>query len=487
MNPPHNPYATALDGLDLPDPVAAFFAFCREREQIRTRREQGQPAPWSADPIFQRGRFLNVFREDDRGSKAIVRFAEHLKDDLPRLIQALFFARWCNSQSTLDALDANLLAEPVRLRNNLESLPNQPWCNVTAYPVEPVTYKGDLYSRFDTATTLFGEISKELTQAILDAQGDVVRATEAVNSMFAMSNDFPIFMAVIDVAWFRPDVINPASHVPTGIGAVAFLDRLQQHLKLDSHEQTCDAMMALQKKHWPEAKRPFQPIDIEYLSCECRKYFSYVNGTKQFEGKNLFRAGETAQLTFDVDEASEACAPTQTQIHVIAGGPCSGKTTVLRALQAAGHRIEFETAERALEEGIAQGHSAAKLRADPIHWQQEMLRKDYQLFDKLPVDELIFTDTSFLETLVFGARAGITVGPQLQLWLRHKRYKAVFFLEPLNDYQQSDVRLESHEIAMQISTQVRASYLQFGYEVITVPAATVTERVAFILSRVNAD
>ena len=28
-------------------------------------------------------------------------------------------------------------------------------------------------------------------------------------------------------------------------------------------------------------------IDIEYQSCECRKYFSYVNGTKKFEGKNL--------------------------------------------------------------------------------------------------------------------------------------------------------------------------------------------------------
>ena len=24
----------------------------------------------------------------------------------------------------------------------------------------------------------------------------------------------------------------------------------------------------------------------EYQSCECRKYFSYINGTKKFEGKN---------------------------------------------------------------------------------------------------------------------------------------------------------------------------------------------------------
>ncbi len=64
-----NPYATALDGLELPDPVQSFFDFCIERERIRTRRASGQPGPWSADPIFQQGRFLNVFREDDRGTR----------------------------------------------------------------------------------------------------------------------------------------------------------------------------------------------------------------------------------------------------------------------------------------------------------------------------------------------------------------------------------------------------------------------------------
>ena len=48
-------------------------------------------------------------------------------------------------------------------------------------------------------------------------------------------------------------------------------------------------MIELQKEYWPDAKRAFEPIDIEYLSCECRKYYSYVNGTKLFEGKNLFK------------------------------------------------------------------------------------------------------------------------------------------------------------------------------------------------------
>ena len=287
MNEFHNPYATALDGLVLDDPVSAFFDFCREREKIRFLRKSGAPGPWTEDPIFQQGRFLNVFREDDRGSKAILRFARSLEKDLSSLTHALFFARWCNRQETLDKLSIKILSRSKELRKKLETL--DPWCNVTAYPVEPVHWEGMHYSRFDAATILFGEIKESLTETITGAQRDVIKATSAVNALFRMQNDFPIFMAIIDLAWFRPDIIDPGSHVPTGIGAVAYLDRLQTYFDLEDHQQTCDRMIALQKEYWPEAKRAFQPIDIEYLSCECRKYYSYVNGTKQFEGKNVFR------------------------------------------------------------------------------------------------------------------------------------------------------------------------------------------------------
>jgi hypothetical protein len=113
-------------------------------------------------------------------------------------------------------------------------------------------------------------------------------ANHAINARFKMSNDFPVFMALVDLALFAPDLTRPDSAVPTGIGAAPYLDRLQQHLKCSNHQATAEKMIKLQATYWPEARRKFTPIDIEYLSCECRKYFSYVNGTKKFEGKNLF-------------------------------------------------------------------------------------------------------------------------------------------------------------------------------------------------------
>merc|ERR1712194_388597 len=74
------------------------------------------------------------------------------------------------------------------------------------------------------------------------------------------------------------------------------LERLQAHLGLTNHNDVFQKMIELQPEYWPEAKRKFEPIDIEYLCCECRKYYSYVNGTKTFEGKNVFTPGKSPEI-----------------------------------------------------------------------------------------------------------------------------------------------------------------------------------------------
>ncbi|MEM7369681.1 MAG: nucleotide kinase domain-containing protein [Bacteroidota bacterium] len=282
----NNPYATALDGLVIEDPVHAFFDWCKEREQIRIRRESGHPPPWTDDPVFQQGRFLNVFREDDKGSRAVVQFCQAVKDQRSDLVHALFFARWCNHHLTLNMIGAEMLTHPLALQARLRDLGDQ-WCS-EVYPVVPLQWEGKSYDRFTACTELFPQIVPFLLEAIQTADGNVVTATETINATFQMENDFPIFMALIDVSWFFPDLIRPDSPVPSGIGAIPYLDRLQHHLGCADHHEVAEKMIAKQATLWPEAKRSFTPVDIEYLSCECRKYFSYLNGTKRFEGRNLF-------------------------------------------------------------------------------------------------------------------------------------------------------------------------------------------------------
>jgi hypothetical protein len=282
-----NPYRHALAGLEIEDPVKAFFDWCIERERIRSKRDNGEPQPWTQDPVFQKGRFLNVFREDDKGTKAVLRFADATKASVPDLIHALFFARWCNQHSTLTALHSDLLKSPDDLRRVLLEDVSQPWAS-EVYPVEPVLWEGREYSRLDACVEMFPKCLGFLEDCIRSAHGNVMDANNRINARFRMSNDFPIFMALVDLALFKPDLIRPDSPVPTGIGAAPYLDLLQRHLRCTSHQEAAARMIELQDTYWPEARRTFMPIDIEYLSCECRKYFSYINGTKEFEGKNLF-------------------------------------------------------------------------------------------------------------------------------------------------------------------------------------------------------
>ena len=43
-----------------------FWYMCNERHRIFLAKEAGKPKPWTDDPIFQKYKFTNVFRELDR-------------------------------------------------------------------------------------------------------------------------------------------------------------------------------------------------------------------------------------------------------------------------------------------------------------------------------------------------------------------------------------------------------------------------------------
>jgi len=494
MTATHNPYADALKGLEIEDPVAAFFNFCKERESIRLKREKGEPGPWTKDEVLQRGRFLNIFREDDRGTKALLKFVQPLADqgDINALVQGLFFARWCNRDHTLNEINPELISDPSALQKALQSVTSPPWCNFTAYPVQDVTWEGKKYNRKEAATELFHKIAPWLVETIKQANKDVVAASKAIGTALGMTNDFPVFMAVMDLAWFRPDLIDPASPVPTGIGAVAFLDLLQKHLGLKTHEETANQMIMLQERYWPEAKRPFQPIDIEYLSCECRKYYSYINGTKTYEGKNVFVPGKSPMVTFGIIYQNMEVKPGVFPIYVLAGGPCSGKTSLRKALSKKGYKTVPETAEVMLKRGLRFGIKAEEKRKDPHEWQMDLLFEDFGMIDKLMEDyerdkdkEITITDTSFIETVVFSYRAGIEITPAVEDWINIRRYKMVFFLEPIENYEKTQVRMESKETASKISQEIQEAYAKYGYKVIYVPSMSVEDRCNFVETKIK--
>lgn len=62
---------TYLNEIKKLTPFERLCHWIREREQVRSRKEAGQPAPWTEDPILQNYRFCNVHREDDKVTRWI--------------------------------------------------------------------------------------------------------------------------------------------------------------------------------------------------------------------------------------------------------------------------------------------------------------------------------------------------------------------------------------------------------------------------------
>lgn len=62
----------------------AFFAFMREREQIRLRKEADLPYPWTEDSILREYKFTNIRRHHDRTSRELIKkFYTPFFDDDP--------------------------------------------------------------------------------------------------------------------------------------------------------------------------------------------------------------------------------------------------------------------------------------------------------------------------------------------------------------------------------------------------------------------
>jgi hypothetical protein len=93
-------------------PGVLYFAW--EREAIRLARENGHPAPWTADPMLRRYKFTNIRRRDDRVSRWIIENVIAPHEHKPQLWFALLMTRLVNWPPTLRRLlDEGVLLAPL--------------------------------------------------------------------------------------------------------------------------------------------------------------------------------------------------------------------------------------------------------------------------------------------------------------------------------------------------------------------------------------
>lgn len=80
-----------------------FLWFISERESIRRKKELGDPWPWTKDPILQRYKFTNIWRQDDRTTRALHARLQECESDREALLN-IFAFRLVNRASEIERL-----------------------------------------------------------------------------------------------------------------------------------------------------------------------------------------------------------------------------------------------------------------------------------------------------------------------------------------------------------------------------------------------
>jgi hypothetical protein len=84
--------------------MPGLLYFIWEREAIRLAKENGHPAPWTADPVLAKYKFTNIRRRDDRGSQWVIKHLIQPNENRLDLWFTLLVARLVNWPPTLQAL-----------------------------------------------------------------------------------------------------------------------------------------------------------------------------------------------------------------------------------------------------------------------------------------------------------------------------------------------------------------------------------------------
>ena len=172
---------------------------------------------------------------------------------------------------------------------------------------------------------------------------------------------------------------------------------------------------------------------------------------------------------------------------VIAGGPGTGKTTLINHLKALGFNcydeISRQVTLQARKDGIEQ-----LFLTEPLLFSEKLLEgRTQQFMDAAKESEtVVFLDRGLPDVLAYMDYIGDSYPAHFVASCETHKYDSIFILAPWQEIFTSDSeRYESFEEAIEIHHHLLETYKRFGYQLIDVPFGSVKNRSDFILDSLN--
>ena len=170
---------------------------------------------------------------------------------------------------------------------------------------------------------------------------------------------------------------------------------------------------------------------------------------------------------------------------VISGGPGSGKSTLIDALEQRGFTRTVEAGRAIIQDQVAIGGTA-------LPWDDRALFAELMLSWEMrshrsaqDQTEPVFFDRGVPDVIGYFSLCGLPVPSHMEAAAQQIRYNKTVFLAPPwpEIFGQDAERKQDFNEAVRTFAAMETTYRRFGYEIALLPKTSVEERVEFILKK----
>ena len=175
------------------------------------------------------------------------------------------------------------------------------------------------------------------------------------------------------------------------------------------------------------------------------------------------------------------------RFFIVTGGPGSGKSTLIEALQQAGFARSIEAGRAIIRDQVLIGGKALPW-CDPQLFAEQMLSWEMRSYEIARSSSgPVFFDRGVPDVVGYLRLVGVSIPTHMEKAVETFRYNRRVFVAPpwKKIFRQDTERKQDFDEAVRTYETLIATYSGYGYELVEIPRVSVEERVRFVLEAVG--